>query len=1175
MRSANHERRKVHRAVGRVSCLVGLVLALVLLMAAAASASYEQVSTFGGTLVAPSKPSEFPEKAQLGGSSGMAVNVTGAGGVPPGTVYTASLDPAHPEGNIRVSRFGPDGAFKMAWTSPSERCGTPELLPACQPHPTAGRGAVDVEIDQATGNVYTFNGEKNGVGAKLIQVYNPTGTALIAEFGEHTLGETTAASPDKIHGSPTPGALAVDSSGNVYVYDINTNDSFRYRLMKFQPQTPGDFTKYVYAVGQDVDPGTVSGGKEAKLPTRPVVDNAGDIYIAGENYIQKLDPSQPLAAPLCTILVKDAGVRGMNVNPATGEVFFYDYKDRKVHQLGPCSGGTFAEIGTLSPTPKRGYIEALAVNPTLQWQLSRPPGVLYGATPEEVGEAGGGEPGQSSLGYIFAEGELHEPVVESESVTQVGFKSATLKAQVNPKGSATSYFFEYLTDAAYQANEPANRFAGSSKGPIGGGKLGNGQGSVLASAEVSGLIPGALYHYRVVATSTEGTGTGVPETFQTFPFEGLGLVDHRAYELVSPPLKSGGEVFPPNPNVGSCHDICKPGAGSNSFPMQSSPDGGKVVYEGSAFSFGGGAVRENEYFAERGLSGWNTLALSPELQGSGEGLGSKAFNSGLTEGIIYQGLPTLTASAPSEYFNLYRQPTGTPSVVNPMLLAAPPNRLPGSNLKLTYAGASADFSHIFFEANDALTGPTAVAPAAEDGGASKKNLYEWTAGALSLINVLPGNAAAPAGSAFGRGRPPANTQQAILSHAISDDGTHVFWTSEGGQVYVRINGQETVKIQDPGQFLGASADGSKVLLSDGCLYALEAAECEDLTEDEGEVSKGGFQGILGQSDDLSHIYFVDTAVLTGENENDQGAKAKAGQNNLYAWQAGTTTFVATLLSTDSKGIVGDWAPAPVQRTAEASASGRWVAFQSEAPLTGYDNVGPCEGISGTEEVVDGPCAEIFLYDSAADELICASCRASEERPLGRSSLTRMLSPEGSLPQPRYLLDSGRLYFDSRDSLSPLDTNEGVEDVYQFEPQGVGTCERDTGCASLISAGRQGVDSNLVAVDATGANVFFTTRDQLVAADTDDLVDLYDARVDGGFPNPPTVNECDGEGCQQMPLVPAEPTPASPGVTDPGNSKPPKSCKKGQIKKKGRCVQKPKHKKKHQGNAAKRDRGGSR
>ncbi len=38
------------------------------------------------------------------------------------------------------------------------------------------------------------------------------------------------------------------------------------------------------------------------------------------------------------------------------------------------------------------------------------------------------------------------------------------------------------------------------------------------------------------------------------------------------------------------------------------------------------------------------------------------------------------------------------------------------------------------------------------------------------------------------------------------------------------------------------------------------------------------------------------------------------------------------------------------------------------------------------------------------------------------------------------------------------------------------------------------------MDESGANVFFTTRDRLVPKDRDDLVDLYDARENGGFAN---------------------------------------------------------------------------
>jgi hypothetical protein len=1130
------------RYTKRLASAVGLTFMLILLATPLASASYEQVSTFGGTLVAPKPPGVFPEDAQVGGASGMAINYTGAGGVPAGTVYVASREGGE---QIRIARFAPNGEFRMAWNSFGERCGTPESLPACEPHSSAARSWVDVEVDQMTGNVYAFNGGKSYVGSKQVQVFNAIGTELLAEFGEYTKNETTAASPGKLHGSGTPGGIAVDTSGNVYVFDMNDNDSFRYRLMKFQPQTPGDYAHYVYAgVSQDVDPGVIEPGHEAKLPTRPVTDAAGDLYVAGEDYIQKLDPSQPTAPALCTFTVKNAGVRGMSVNPETGEVFYYNYKDRKVHQLSACTEGQFTEVGEpFGVSPVRGYIEALAVNPTLKWEASRPQSVIYGATPEAVGEVSGGEPRGSSLGYIFAPPVSHEPVVESESVANVGVTTATLKAQINPKGAQTDYVFQYLSEAAFQENEPGERFAGASEAPLGGAVLGGGQSPMPATATVSGLAPDTAYRYRAVAGSPEGSDSGEAEAFHTFPAAAPGLPDHRAYELVSPAKKDGGEVFPANPNLGSCGDICKPGGGSAGFPMQSSPSGEAVVYEGSAFFFEGGAVRENEYLSKRTSSGWQTTALSPSLQGSGEGFGAKAFNAELAEGLLYQGFPTLSPDAPDEYFNLYTQSTSEPSALEPLLLSAPPNRPPGPSLKLTYAGASADFSRIFFEANDALTEASEFAPAAVDGGTTKNNLYEWHEGQLRLVNVLPGNGGAPAGAAFGRRKDENVT--AVLAHAISADGSRVFWEDEGSQLYVRLNGESTKAIPASGKFLGASADGSEVLLDSGHLYDLQSEATTDLSQ-----GKGGFQGIAGQGEDLSRIYFVDTAVLTGEEENGQGAKAQTGKNNLYAWEEGATTFIATLLAGDSGETGGDWAPSPVQRTAEASSDGRRLAFQSQAPLTGYDNTGPCKFISGTKEVVSGPCTEVFLYDSEEGKLSCPSCRISGERPIGRSSLTRMPSPAGSLPQPRYLSDSGRLYFDSADSLTPFDTNEGVEDVYEYEPNGIGTCEREEGCVSLISAGSEGIDSNFLAMDPTAKNVFFTTRDQLTQRDDDELVDLYDAREEGGIPAETETarGECQGEACQPQAIAPNDPTPGSSSLEGAGNVDERKATKKHKKKK---------------------------
>ncbi len=56
-----------------------------------------------------------------------------------------------------------------------------------------------------------------------------------------------------------------------------------------------------------------------------------------------------------------------------------------------------------------------------------------------------------------------------------GRYSAVLHAQINPEGSQTHYSFQYLTEAAYEANEPSDRFAGALEAPLGGAELGSGR----------------------------------------------------------------------------------------------------------------------------------------------------------------------------------------------------------------------------------------------------------------------------------------------------------------------------------------------------------------------------------------------------------------------------------------------------------------------------------------------------------------------------------------------------------------------------------------------------------------------------------------------------------------------------------------------------------------------------
>lgn len=1197
----------------RLAIAATLIPLLMLVVASRADAAYEQLpepnGTFGGSPFPIEEGKQFPEEVQLGGTGAVDVNRTGAGGVPRGTLY--AVTEAGGGTFDRVAMYEPHAGGGMTFVEgwkvarPGEssgRCG-PLLgtetvdgkVVAQHPCPTRSEGseqaAVGIGVDQNTGYVYVYsanlarsdNGSKLEPGNKVIVSYKADGSEEITRFGE-TAGsaETVSESEDKSHGGPNAtDTLAVNGAGEVYLFDsVQLSREEYYRLMVFRPHE-GDYTNFEYA-------GEVGGEADGLIhaPQAPTFDEAGNLYVAsinasGNNYIEALAPETPgfyptLKAPVRCVSKLKSGTIAMAVDPETGEPAYFSQKSpTRIRRLGPCDEASHefgAQIEELAPEPAIEYSYALAFDPSRETSAARPDGALY-AVSSGPGLDGSG---LSALGYVFGHPEAAAPLVQSEWVSAASSSGAVVHAEIDPQGFTSHYVFQYITEAEYKAG--GESFEGASEAPMGGGTIGASSGVQNVSIALGPLAADTAYRYRVVVSSEcEGVGhppcerAGEAKSFRTYPPVTSALPDGRVWELVSPVQKNGGEVLPADPSVasiGTCNG-CKPGYISQHFPRQSAPDGNSIAYEGTAFG-AGGAARANEYLARRDSStGWQTTGLSPELGGGFVGFSPQLHASVLEpdEGRA------LTASAPEGYGNIYSQSTEDPLALQPLITAPPSNRGEGE-LKVRYAAASADGSRIFFAANDALTGETAYAPEAEDGGAEASNLYEWHEGRLALVNVSPDNSETGAGAAFGTAS--ANT--------VSADGSHAFFEDSSRQAFVRIDGRETRRIEDAGHFLAASTDGDRLLLTDGCLYSVASESCLDLTE-----GKGGFRGEVGQSDSLDHVYFVDTEVLDAT-PNSLGEAPQAGANNLYAWQqGGQARFVTQLTpekfseheSTEQREVrerqesqeKENWASIPANRTAESSPDGRFVVFQTLRPLEpGYDNVGPCAGNRAVLDIEQGRCPEAYVYDSVTSRLVCASCNPSGSAPLGWTVLRRIMDG-AAFPQPRYLTDAGRLYFDSEDSLSPLDTNEGFEDVYEWQPEGAGSCTRVKGCVSLISAGREAEDSNLVAINGgtaevrAGADVFFTTRDRLVPIDKDELVDLYDAREGGGFPGETESqrSECQGEACQPTIAAPNDPTPGSSSFEGPGNVK--ESPKKPQHHKK-------KHHKKHH-RQAKQNRGAHR
>ncbi len=466
-----------------------------------------------------------------------------------------------------------------------------------------------------------------------------------------------------------------------------------------------------------------------------------------------------------------------------------------------------------------------------------------------------------------------------------------------------------------------------------------------------------------------------------------------------------------------------------------------------------------------------------------------------------------------------------------------------------FAGATPDLGHVVLESSIGLT-----ATHAPHGG-----LYEWTPAQppkerLALLSILPAGEGAVAATQAELG---AHTE-GIARHAISANGERIFFSaaapSQSEQhLYMRDTANaETVRLDlaeggsPPSQgsafFQTANAEGTRAFFTDAApltgksgktgedLYvcgleevnAATHARCDlrDLTPAPREEEPAAVQGdVLGASEDGSYVYFVADGVLApGATPGDCGPRTASGEAtcNLYvAHSAGgeqwTTTFIATLSGDDAP----DWAPALNELTARVSPDGSWLAFMSDRSLTGYDNH---DALSGR------PDEEVYLYDAASGRLICASCNPDGARPLGVEYGTldyglaggdRVWSPEQwlaanipgwtpyrngkALHQSRYLSNSGRLFFNSSDALVPQDTN-GNEDVYEYEPPEVGSCNAGLttysaaaeGCIGLISSGAAFGESAFLDASESGEDVFFLTGANLVAEDLDGALDVYDA-----------------------------------------------------------------------------------
>jgi hypothetical protein len=706
------------------------------------------------------------------------------------------------------------------------------------------------------------------------------------------------------------------------------------------------------------------------------------------------------------------------------------------------------------------------------------------------------------------------------------------------------------------------------RGPAEDGRHGAGPWVALALVLVALLVPEAAFAEK-----------GCPNEALRKELGALALPECRAYELVSPPYKEGWEAVPRLVSVDGSRVI------GDSFGVFAAAENDQGQVSGDVI--GGDAY----LFTRNEATGWTTTSLNPPASRfpgpnyEGEAIARFVAASDDLGRTLWRMQPSGGETG------LYLEPA--PGVFEPVGrgFAEGEGRREVLLGLHSFVGASGDLSHVLFTTSmaqplsrsgslyeyvtsgaHASTTPVAVAvdaggvPLGECGavlgGATSAKPYKY----VSKYNAVAENGARVFFTVLHEAEVEVNgipTQCEAIQPSVNEVYARVE-TASGSSTTVAISEPTTGATGDceackeegqlkSAEFQGASADGARVFFTTA-QELLPGSQGSSLYEYDflGEAHNKvrllapEVLGVTRVSRDGSHVYFVSSAALSSSSNGQPSGffpEAQAGADNLYVYDTttGVTSFVVMLCASGNlSGTVADvnchgsdaqlWRFKD-ERAAQASVcppewttceDGRFLVFESNGDLTEDD-----------ESTVE----QLFRYDAQSHTLVRVSIGQggpNNDGNLGDAAL----APH--IPAPNYeasdeptqeasvlsVTGDGAVTFESADGLAP-GASVGVNNVYEY---------RD-GNPYLISAARaeatseSGANTQLAAVDATGRDVFFSSLDRLVGQDVDNQRDVYDARVDGGFPPPIPVAGC-GTACQgppgSAPSFPAALSAAIPG-----------------------------------------------
>ncbi|HEX6603032.1 MAG TPA: hypothetical protein VF030_10360 [Solirubrobacterales bacterium] len=744
-----------------------------------------------------------------------------------------------------------------------------------------------------------------------------------------------------------------------------------------------------------------------------------------------------------------------------------------------------------------------------------------------IGERGDIGPGQAVMvrliatslgGRVTTDAEDVQTPSEAPFATTFGAAprtttTARLNAWVNPRNEGTTYYFEWGPTAAY----------GQQSAPL---SVGTGNAAEAVSEELSGLAPGATYHFRVVAENASGITISPDQAFTTRTTAETGP-RKRGLELLNNPDKGNLPALPPGSGV-----------------AMASPDASKILWTTNGGAPGGTTGASNTFMAERTVTGWRSRNLVPpadQLIDRGE--------------FSYQPLSASPGFDEFLYDVSANREVGTSSRAYVTVDLDYNQTLLGRTAPIEAAGArvwaSDDLAHVYTHTPERHDPAHPFDPARPN---DREQIYDFGQSPPELASVLPNGTPPDCGilnfvsdSEWGR------TQYEWASTAPGAPA-RLFFSTRGelpcgvSKLYVRdLDADSTTLLSGPalpggpqseaGGFIRASDDGSTVL------YAAKARLSPEDDNSVGDIYRytlGGERecltcvgpgaglgvgpdvgGSFTVSNDLSRIYFVSpNRLLPGV--------GRTGANNLYLWHDGEIEYVAPLGS--SGGL-------------------RELAEGDEVLFFGSDDPEISADVTGGYE-------QIYRYDEGERSIECVTCVAGRTPTAAPARSLAAANPVGRVGSSA---EHGDAYvFLTHGPLDPRDIN-GESDVYEWR----------NGQVRLVTDGATqyppGVYSRpmLIGVGNDGLNVMFTAGANFTGYERDLVGQYYVARVGGGFPPPPgQPAPCGEESCQgPLPPAPAPLAPGSASFQGPGNVKKPakKRCAakrgkaQGKKNRKGRCA----------------------